>query len=256
MMKELKFFDVNCRAGIPQNGTNGVSDAAELLAEMDRYGVEKALVRSMNIAKGALASNQFTAEFLRQDTEKRLTGVWCMLPSQCDELPAPEAWFDEMSAARIGALTLSPFEHRYHPCKLTLGKLMKKAAERKIPVLLDAFAGAGKLKELYAFAEEFKGNILIYIESWGKWGSDRYIRPLLENYPNFHFDLAGYWVPEGVSDLVQKYGPERLLYGSGFPFYHQGSSMPMLKYSGGLSPEEQMLIAGGNLERLLKEAKL
>ena len=90
---------------------------------------------------------------------------------------------------------------------------------------------------------------------WGKWGIDRQIRPLLENYENFYFALKGYWVPEGIRDLAGLYGAGRLLFASGFPLYNMGNQMFQLKHSG-LSDGEIAMIAGGNLEKILKGAGL
>ena len=86
-------------------------------------------------------------------------------------------------------------------------------------------------------------------------GTDRNIRPLLENYPNFYFELMGYWVPEGIYDLAEKYGAERIIYGSGFPQMDQGSPMLQLKQSR-LDNEAIAKIAGGNLVNILKGAQL
>ena len=253
-MKTLNFFDVNCRCGLPFNGGPGAASATMLIRDMDYYGVDRTLVRDINIAKGALNSNAEVARFISApEATGRLYGVWCLLPEQCDEIPEPDAFFAAMKDAGIVALTLSPFEHKYIPNRLTIGRLMAAAAARRIPVLLDAFAG--KFQELYDFAAEFPDNRLIYIERWGKWGIDRYIRPLLEHYSNFYFDLTGYWVPEGVRDLAERYGAERLLFGSGYPFYNQGSPMLMLKHAG-LDDRSLRLIAGGNFQRLLDEVQL
>lgn len=252
-MKDLMFFDASCRIGNFFNGGFCAGSAAELLKEMDYYGVDKALVRHINLDKGALCTNKSLADMLRDDAEERLTGVWCLLPSQCKEIPEPDEFFRLMKKNRIGALTLSPFEHRYVPCRMTIGKIMDAAAERRIPVLLNAFAA--KWQELYQFMETFPRNVFLFQEGWGKWGSDRNIRPLLENYPDFYFETSGYWVPEGIRDLAETYGAERILYGSGFPRYNQGSGMLQLKHSG-LKQEDVELIAGKNLERILKGAEL
>lgn len=252
-MQELMFFDANCRLGATPDGAPGLPDLKTLFSEMDYYGVDKALIRHTSISKGALTSNGKIAEFLAADQQKRLVGTWCILPSQCDEIPAPDIFFRQMKASRIGALTLSPFEHRYVPCRLTLGKILDAAAERRIPVLLDAFAG--KWPELYAFLKEFPSLTCIYLEAGGKWGSDRNIRPLIENYQHFYFDTAGYWVPEGIRDLAEKYGSERILYGSGLPHYNQGNGMLQLRHSG-LGQKEIAGIAGQNLAALLKGAEL
>ena len=252
-MKEIMFFDANCRIGSFFNGGPCAENTAALLKEMDYYGVDRALVRHINLDKGAIVTNQSLAHFLKEDTAARLTGVWCILPSQCGEIPEPDEFFRQMKENRIGALTLSPFEHHYIPCRMTLGKIMDAAAERRIPVLLNAFAA--KWQNLYDFMAEFPRNTFIYQESGGKWGSDRNIRPLLENYENFYFETAGYWVPEGIRDLADQYGAERILYGSGFPHYNHGSGMLQLRQSG-LPLQDVELIAGKNLQRILKGAEV
>lgn len=250
-MDDMIFFDANCRIGNACDAPG--ASAAELIREMDRYGVDRALVRHSGIADGALCSNRYLTEMLRADTSGRLTGVWCILPDACDEQPEPEEFFRQMAAAKIGALTLDPFAHRYVPCRLTLKKIMAAAAARKVPVLLNSFAG--KFTELYRFVEEFPDNTLIYAENVGKWGSDRNLRPLLENFPEFYMDIAGYWVPEGIRDLAEKYGTDRILFGSGFPRYNQGCGMLQLKHCG-LPDEAVSAIAGKNLQNLLGRAQL
>ena len=250
-MDELMFFDVNCRIG--NVCTAPGPGAGELLADMDRFGIDRALVRHYGIADGALCSNRYLADMLRQDDSGRLVGVWCILPDSCDELPEPDEFFRQMKNAGIRALTLDPFDHRYVPCRLTLSRIMAAAAARKIPVLLDSFAG--KFADLYRFVEEFPDNILIYAESVGKWGSDRNLRPLLEHFPSFYIDTAGYWVPEGIRDLAEKYGADRILYGSGFPRYNQGCSMLQLKHCG-LPEAEVAAISGNNLKNILDGVQL
>ena len=250
-MKDLMFFDANCRVGDFGNANPGVK---ELLSDMDYYGVDKALIRHNGIPMAPLSTNQEIARMLREeDPDQRLTGAWCILPDSCDEIPEPDEFFRQMKENRIGAITLSPFEHRYQPRRIVIGKIMDAAAERKVPVLLDAFAG--QWDKMYDFLEIFPKNTFIYVENWGKWGSDRNIRPLLENYENFYFEIARYWVPEGVRALAEKYGAERILYGTNFPAGNQGNGMLQLKHSG-LDDESIAKIAGKNLERILKGAEL
>lgn len=244
-MKDLKFFDANCSLGVDEYG-KGVHKG-ELLKDMDYFGIDKALVRSGIIFQNALYTNEYISNAVRD--EERLYGVWCILPEQCDELPKPDVFFDEMRKNRIVAITLQPEKHRYVPNRLTIGRYMDAAAERKVPVLLDGFRG--KWKEMYEFMETFPNNVFLSMSASGKWGTDRNIRPLLENYANFYFELMGYWVPEGIYDLVEKYGADRIVYGSGFPQMDQGSPMLQLKQSG-LGNEAIVKIAAGNLECIIK----
>ena len=252
-MEDLFFFDADCKIGSGPNTGIGPT-VRELLDEMDEYGVDRALVHHINAPMvGALESNRDLAEMLQSDESGRLTGVWSILPSQCNELPEPDEFFRQMKEKRIGALSLYPFDHRYVPCRLTLGKIMDAARERRIPVFVNAFSG--RWNDLYNFAAEFPENILILCDSVGKWGHDRQVRPLLEAYPDFHYGITGYWVPEGIRDLADAYGAERILYSSGYPLYLQGAGMLQLKYSG-LDENKVAQIAGKNLESLLKGAQL
>ena len=252
-MDDIFFFDADCQIGSGPNSGVGPT-VREFLDEMDEYGIDRALVRHINAPMvGALESNRDLAELLKDDEKGRLTGVWSILPSQCSELPEPDEFFRQMKENRIGALILYPYDHRYVPCRLTLGKIMDAARERRIPVLVNTFSG--QWRDLYAFAAEFPQNILILCDTYGKWGHDRWVRPLLETYPGFHYGMTGYWVPEGIRDLAETYGAERFLYSSGYPRYIQGSGMLQLKYSG-LRKKAVEMIAGGNLTRLLKEVQL
>lgn len=246
-MKELMFFDCDCQIGNTLFGPKpGVE---ELLAEMDRSGIDQALVRNGNFGPvGAVKANEETAQMLRKDLSGRLYGVWGILPVQCDEQPAGDVFFSAMKQNRIKALTLDPAAHRFEACRITIGKLLDEAAERKIPVLL--YPMQNNWKNVYDFMERFPDQLCI-AGGGHKWGNDRYIRPLLENYPNLYISTAGYWVPEGLGDLVKIYGADRLLYGSGFPDYDQGSGMLQLKYAG-LNDSEIAQIAGGNLKSLLE----
>ncbi len=256
-MKDLMFFDAGCRIGNRMNEPG--CTARELLGLMDNAGIEKALVSHDGFTFAPQTSNSLICNELKICPE-RLKGVWCMLPQQCPEFPSVDTLFDEMHANGICALTLEPFEHRYVPCRLSLGKVMDAAAERKVPVLLESFSRHWddtntKWEEMYRFMAQFPRNTYIFRAIWGKWGIDRQIRPLLENYDGFHFALSGYWVPEGIRDLAELYGAERLLFASGFPIYNLGNQMLQLKYSG-LPAEDVAKIDGLNMERILKEAQV
>lgn len=249
-MKDLFFFDCNARIG---NTLKGVAPGVkEILQEMDRNGVDQALVRHGNCAAaGAAITNAELSQMLKDDISGRLTGVWSILPEQCDEQLPPEEFFAAMKVNKIKALTLDPENHRFVACRLTVGKLLDAAAERKIPVLLNNIK---KWQDIYNFMREFP-HIYAIVNGGYKWGSDRNIRPLLENYEHLFVELGGYWVPEGVRDLAEKYGSERILYGTMYPSGAMGSGMLQIKHSG-LDEKSIAGIAGGNLKKLLEEAAI
>jgi predicted TIM-barrel fold metal-dependent hydrolase len=98
-------------------------------------------------------------------------------------------------------------------------------------------------------------DLRVIIVGHGGWGDDRYFRPLLERYPGFHVDVSFYHADQGLPGLVARYGPDRLLYGSGHPDYQMGGAL-MYVARARVSDEARTAIAGDNLRRLLAEVRL
>ncbi len=255
-MKELIFFDSNARIGSPiKRKLVYAPEAADLLKEMDRHGVGRALIREVNNeAAGAYFGNCRIAEQLKNDLSGRLYGVWSMMPPHTHELPEGEELFRQMEECRIRAWSLNPVAHGWVVSKFSIGSLMNEAAARKIPILISPEA-IGGWDKIYGLLELFPNNIYICLTTGSYWGTDRVFRPLMEQYPGFHLEISTYWVPEGIGDLVKIYGPKRILYGSGYPDFGHGSMMLALKHAE-ISDAEKQMIAGGNLEKLLNEVQL
>ena len=250
-MKNLPFFDAGCCIGDTMYSAG--KNVQDLLQEMDRSGVERALINHAAANSVPLLANQCISEMVAEAPD-RLRGTWTFLTDQCPELPPADQFFAEMKQKGIRALNFFPEEHHYVASPLSIGKIMGEAAERKIPILLEAFSN-NNWKGLYEFLEKFPRNTYIFRQKFGKWGCDRQIRPLLEHYENFYFGLSGYWVMEGIYDLAERYGAERILFASGYPDFNMGNQMLQLKHSK-LSAEDIEKIAGKNLENLLEGAEL
>jgi predicted TIM-barrel fold metal-dependent hydrolase len=65
-------------------------------------------------------------------------------------------------------------------------------------------------------------------------------------------DTAQYLLDGGIEAFVADYGPQRLLFGSGFPKSYLGGMMLAIKHAQ-ISEEAKVAIAGKNLERILSE---
>ena len=109
----MHFFDCNAFFGLPMKRPLAPVPTAEaLLAEMDRAGVDRALV--WHIAQhdaSPQAGNQFLADAIR--AQPRLVGCWTILPNQAREFPPLPVFFREMRAARVRALRIYPRSHRF-----------------------------------------------------------------------------------------------------------------------------------------------
>jgi len=250
----LDFFDANCFIGLPSRGLlRPVASAEELLAEMDRSAVSRALVWHVaQLDCGALTGNRLLADAVAGRAD-RLTGCWSILPSQTGEFPPPERLLEQMAQAGVRALRAWPAEHRFLLRREVVGPLLETMQERRIPLILSD-PEALYWRERYDLLADFPRLVCILADT-GIWGPDRWLRPLLERYPNVYVELSAYWVDGGIEDLVRSYGASRLLFGTGFPQYDHGGMMLALRHAE-ISPEQREEIAFGNLQRLLEEARL
>jgi predicted TIM-barrel fold metal-dependent hydrolase len=224
----------------------------ELLAEMDRAGIAKALVWHITQRECyAVAGNDLLAKAIRRCD--RLVGCWTILPPQCGEMPPARELFDRMARTNLRALRAFPSDHRYLLNRVTLAPLLDEAVRARVPLLLSVAKGAG-WPEVYGLLAEFPGLTCIVCDH-GCWGTDRQFRPLIERYPRVYVDMAAYLLDGGIEDFVEKCGPERMVFSTGFPDAYHGGMMLALRHA--KVPEAaKRAIASGNLERILAEARL
>ncbi len=245
---DLRLYDCYALAGvsaIPPLDPALTPD--DLLAEMDRCGVDEALVHSAAFEiGGALESNAGVAAFCV--ASPRLHPVWCILPEQTGEME-PRKLFKDMARQGVRTLRARPDTHRFLLNGLTCGRLLKELVRRRIPLFLDS-----NWPLVTAVLGEFP-SLTAIVTNHGPWGSDRYFRPLLEHFPNLYLDTSTYELDGGIPALVAKYGAERLLFGSSYHLKPMGGATLLLRTLD-LDLASKALIAHANLERLLAGVRL
>jgi hypothetical protein len=229
-----------------------VPTAEALLAEMDRVGVDKALV--WHIAQhdaSPQVGNQLLADAIR--AHPRLAGCWTILPNQAREFPPLPVFFRQMREARVRALRVFPRSHKFLANAVSMGDWMEAMVARRIPLFLSVRRGV-EWGDIYDLLAEFPDLVCVICDH-GCWGQDRLFRPLLERYPNVYVDTAQYLLDGGIESLVADYGGRRLLFGSGFPESYIGGMMLALRHAR-IPDEARDAIAAGNLERILSEVEM
>ena len=247
---ELEFFDCNLNYG-PQTAAENLkccADTGELLGEMKRAGISGGLV--LKTIKEAILANTSLAEDIKN--YDMLKGVWQILPSCTGEIPAPEILPQVMKQNNIAALTVNPKVHRYLPRKNVIGDYLAMAGERKIPVLFNTSRGIS-LEQIDDIMQHFP-DLTVILTLADCWGSDRFLRPFLDAYPNLCLDMTYMLTDCGLKDMLKKYAAERILFGSGFPVSYMGAHMLVIKHAE-ISDQDKYKIAGGNLKKLLGDAQ-
>ena len=244
----LRLFDCYTLIGMPTRPPlRPALNARDLLAEMDRCGVDEAMVTNAGFQIASVACiNRQVAKWCA--ASPRLHPVWCILPNQTGEME-PATLLRDMQRHGVQVLQARPVPHRYLLNAMTCGPLLEELVARRIPLLLDS-----DWPLLTALLTEFPALTVIAVEH-GCWGSDRFFRPLLERFANFYIDTGNYELDGGIPALVRQYGAERILFGSSFHSRPMGGASLLLR-SVDIDLASKELIAHGNLERLLSEVRL
>ena len=251
---ELDFFDANVYVGQPTNRALFCPflDGPELIGHMDQAGIRRALV--WHIAQfddSPVLGNDLLIDAISGN--ERLKGCWALLPPQTGEVVTPD-FFDRMKEARIVALRACPDAHRYLLNRVVFGAFLDEVAERRIPLLLSLQHGV-TWPVVYQLLQEFPTLTCVLCDI-GTWSQDRYTYPLLENFERVFVETSLLALEDGgVEGVVDRYGADRLVFGTGLPERYAESATLQLTHAD-MAESDKQAIAGANLEGLLGEVRL
>ncbi|NQU10177.1 amidohydrolase family protein [bacterium] len=245
----MEWFD--CNAAYGDSGRppyRHAPTADDLIAELDFCGIDRALVYHAGQRFGSPQTYNPRLAAELQD-RPRLAPVWAILPWQTGEMLPPAELVAAMRAQGIRALRAFPQGHHYRLDGRTFGPLLELMIARRIPLLVkDHLAAIGDL------LDDFPA-LRVVAMNQGPHSLERYLRPMVEAFPQLYVDTSYYLVDGLLEEFCERYGPNRLLYGSGFPDNCSGASL--LRLAGAaLAPDQKQAIAAGNLQRLLREVDL
>jgi predicted TIM-barrel fold metal-dependent hydrolase len=251
---KIHFFDANVFIGRPHNGVHKPAlSIKDLLKEMDALDITRALVWHIaQYEESPVHGNAMLAEAI--SGQDRIYGVWTVLPPQTKEVIRDD-FFIQMKKHRIAALRVFPDWHRFLANRDVFGAFLDELSERKIPLLLTFGRACIGWQQVHDLLREFPELVCILCDI-GIWGVDRYTWPLLERYPNVYLETSLLSLEAGgLEAAVQKYGPKRFVFGTGFPErYGEAAILQLVHAEIPDSAKEQ--IAFGNLTDILNRERL
>ena len=195
---------------------------------------------------------------------------WVLSVSGCEELtafgavhpfmPNLEAELDRLASQGIKGVKMMPLLQEVYPDDPCCGNFYEALIERKM--ILVAHAGRDPLdrQEVFGTPERFSRTVECYPElrlvlahlgGLRMWDDVR--RHLLPAGGNVYFDTAYvsfYMGQEEMAELIRDIGPERVIFGSDYPWEEPGRAVEIIKGLG-LCVAEERAILGKNAARLL-----
>jgi predicted TIM-barrel fold metal-dependent hydrolase len=235
-------FDANVRVGDCHDLPSPCRDRTALLAEMDRHGVERAVIyHAQTEMISPLDGNQLLESWL--DGDGRLTPQWSILPT-----PASLAQVQSLyEAGRVSSLRLHNTRVAGLPFRpWAYDELLAWISARHIPLWIPLpDHDADELVTTLQGRPE-----LVTVLVGAHYSHYLLVRPLLRRLPNTYLELSRYEPIGEIEALRDEFGAQRLLYGSWYWRYAMGPMLFYLHHTD-LTDRELALVCAGNLERIL-----
>lgn len=247
----MRLCDVQAGFGGSAKGKKDFFPADDLLSEMARFQIEKALVR---IAPDEIdADIAFSNSYLLEACDKADALIPCpvVVPSGSDDFPPEEKQVEELISRGAGAAFIRPEHDGWSLAEWASGKLFRALEARRVPLLcLERYVPIEKAADI----ARRHPDLPIIIAEMG-YRSLRILLPLLETFPNTRLSIgSNFTIHRAIERLVDKVGAGCLLFGSGLPEIDPMPAITMLMYAE-ISDEEKALIGSENLQRLTKGIK-
>ncbi|HLK52167.1 MAG TPA: amidohydrolase family protein [Candidatus Angelobacter sp.] len=124
----------------------------------------------------------------------------------------------------------------------------------RLPILVDIIS---RPEVVDMFAPEYPdvNFIIAHLGSFtDDWKAHQQVTYQLARYPNVYADTSGVRQFRYLIEAIKRGGPHKLLFGSDGPWLHPGVEIHKIRLLG-LAPDEEKLVLGGNILRLLRKTR-
>ncbi len=242
----MEFFDCNVRIG-PVSQPPPVttpSTCAEIIQQLTEANITKALVyHSWAKEWSPAAGNDKLLEEIAD--YEQLYPCFVALPAATGETLSPRK-LTTLAKQLHGAVRLYPRTHGFALTRWSCGELLATLAADEVPLLVDS--SETNWRDIQQLLVEHPTLPVIVLGAGYR--VDRYVFPLWEQHDNLYLEHNTYKPFWGIEDVCQRFGAQRLIFGTNFPEYTLGSAISPLVYSQ-LPIADRQCIAADNLRRLL-----
>lgn len=242
------FFDCNKYIGPGFPKRPDYPHAADLLAHMDRLGIEKAVAfhtgaRDLHPMDG---NENLLLEIKTYHAHDRIIPSFVIAPSIITGKNTMNRFLNLVRTNSIRAFHFFPGKAGL---KLQdIAPVIKTIQTLKPVLFLDAFENLGKDTEsISKFAVDFPQVSIVFTNAM--WGHLASIYELMKKHSNVFIDTSLLHVYRAIEQIIKLFGVSRIIFGTGYKS-NNGASIASIAHAD-LTPEQTQLIFHGNIEKLL-----
>lgn len=230
------------------------SSVDQLLAQMDRLGVDLAVVYHIVALEHApVIGNQLLLDELNR--EPRLIPAFVLLPTYTAELPAIDDVLTQMEEASVRMARIFPASglagHRFSLREWCIGPLLHALEQNGMPLAVDFSLfrrGEPPWEDVYQLCSHHPDLRLALTDVQGR--NNRSLYALMDRFPHLYVSSGGLNVHAGLEDICDRFGADRIFFGSGAPTRSMGAARLVVDRSA-LSDGERAMVLGGTAASLL-----
>ena len=248
----MQLLDFNAALGGTRTPPNGFERRDALLAEMDRLGIQTALVHHMLAAEGDIARGNHM--LLKQlGGCDRMLPCWVCVPPALGDFPPPSETVQQARSAGVRAMRLFPLHSLYSLSAWVLGPLLTVLELAQMPLVLDygTFHWSQRRipwEEVRRLCEDFPRLSIVVLGPTV--GDTRDMVALLHRLPNLLVEMHAFALPEGLALLAREGLASKTLFGTGLP-QCAGECAAEQARRADLTPQDRCAFMAGNARRIL-----
>lgn len=224
----MQITDINCMMGVWPSRQRHYKDICDLLLDLDRYRFSDCVAfHSMSFwspEKGNLLIKQVS-----EKSSGRIKPCYILQPNLGNSgVPSEMELYVRLKKEKPVAVRLYPNSKQFRADHFYCGELLEIINELKLPVIFEADQTPA-YEYLPVLAKSYSRIKFIILRRGFR--ESGYIIPLLKKLNNVYFDTS-IMVDTGIiEEIVNKYGSERLLFGSGLPFFPPEGALSLILYA-------------------------
>lgn len=247
-MSAIAFFDANVSVGSRKVVFAGQDPApADVFARLAECGIAESLVHHA----AAVEDNPVTGNALLADALRGAAGAhpaWALLPFTTREQGSPEQLRRALKEHGVKAALVYPAAQGFSGAEWCAGPLYALLERMRMPTFVRFNPADYSWNELHDLLVAHPGLPVILRNA--SYGIDRTVYALLEQCPNLSIETAKYLPFRGIEEIVRRFGPGRLVFGSEAPVLSPGAAVASI-LTAAIPDEDRAMIAGDNLRRLV-----
>ncbi len=229
----------------------------DLLDEHGRFGIGRRLVLHAESRDGVPDNgnqNVTRQTLLREDTGT----IWTALPTRRFGAKSAERFLGDAQSAGVAMLAMFPDAHGHHLAPWANEQLYNGMARMRLPLMLDLGNAQGadaraRYDEIHTLATAHPG---LPIVLWNAFYMDERLQvPLLDLCKNVRIGLATVFIPTfGIEQYADRFGPDRLIFGSNWPRQSPGPLLAYVLYAG-VHDRVKHAILGDTIRSLIADVR-